>query len=41
VVGGGPQPVFRARAMMADAKTVVVPGETDVTATLSVRFLLQ
>ena len=39
--GGGGQPVFRARAMMADAKTVVVPGETDVTATLSVRFLLQ
>lgn len=39
--GGGPQPVFRARAMMADAKTVVVPGETDVTVTLSVRFLLQ
>jgi hypothetical protein len=38
--GGGPQPVF-ARAAMADAKTVVVPGEKAVTATLSVRFLLQ
>jgi hypothetical protein len=30
-----------ARAAMADAKTVVVPGEKAVTATLSVRFLLQ
>lgn len=39
--GGGPQPVFYARAAMADAKTQVVPGEKDVTLTLSVRFLLQ
>jgi uncharacterized protein YggE len=39
--GGGPQPVFFARAAMADAKTVVVPGEKAITATLSVRFLLQ
>lgn len=39
--GGGPQPVFFARAAMADAKTIVVPGEKAVTATLSVRFLLQ
>ncbi|HVF95216.1 MAG TPA: SIMPL domain-containing protein [Sphingomonas sp.] len=38
--GGGPRPVFAARAQMADAKTEVVPGEKDVTATLSVRFLL-
>ena len=39
--GEGPRPIFAARAMSADAKTVVVPGEKDVTATLSVRFLLQ
>jgi hypothetical protein len=38
--GGGPRPVFAARAQMADAKTEVVPGEKDVTVTLSVRFLL-
>ncbi|MDP1028330.1 SIMPL domain-containing protein [Sphingomonas sp. KR1UV-12] len=39
---GGPDrpPVFYARAMAADAKTVVAPGEKDITATLQVRFLL-
>lgn len=37
----GPQPVFMARAMAADARTEIAPGEKDVTATLSVRFLLQ
>lgn len=36
--GGGPRPMLFARA--AEAKTEVVPGEKDVTATLSVRFLL-
>lgn len=42
--GGSPQPpvMFRARAMAADAApTQVLPGETDVTATLSVKFLLR
>jgi uncharacterized protein YggE len=37
----GPQPMFVARAMAADARTEIAPGEKDVTATLSVRFLLQ
>ncbi len=37
----GPQPVFMARAMAADARTEIAPGEKDVTVTLSVRFLLQ
>lgn len=42
--GGAPQPpvMFRARAMAADAApTQVLPGETDVTATITVRFLLK
>jgi uncharacterized protein YggE len=42
--GGSPTPpmMFRARAMAAqDAATVVLPGETDVTVTLAVRFLLK
>jgi len=40
--GPGPQPVFLARAMKADAApTEIAPGEKDVTVTLSVRFLLQ
>ena len=34
-------PVIYARAMAADAKTEIAPGEQDVTVTLSVRFLLQ
>lgn len=39
----GPQPpvVYMARANMAKADTTVVAGETDVTATVSVRFLLK
>lgn len=39
---GGPDrpPVVFARAMSADAKTEIAPGEKDVTATLQVRFLL-
>ena len=40
--GSGPQPVFLARAMKADAApTEIAPGEKDVTVSLSVRFLLQ
>ncbi len=39
--GPGPQPVFMARAMAADARTEIAAGEKDVTVTLSVRFLLQ
>lgn len=41
--GGPPPPVlYRARAMAADtAETQVLPGETDVTVTLAVRFLLK
>ncbi|GAA0662342.1 hypothetical protein FHT00_003323 [Sphingomonas insulae] len=39
--GPGPQPVFMARAMAADAKTEIAPGEKDVTVSVSVRFLLQ
>lgn len=40
--GPGPQPMFMARAMKADAaSTEIAPGEKDVTVTLSVRFLLQ
>ena len=39
--GPGPQPVFLARAMKADAApTEIAPGEKDITATLQVRFLL-
>ena len=39
--GGGIQPMVFARAAMAKADTAIAPGEKDVTATLSVRFLLQ
>ena len=43
--GGQPQPpvMFRVRAMAADsaAATQVLPGETDVTATINVRFVLK
>ena len=39
--GNGPQPMVYARTVSAEAKSQVVPGERDVTATLSVRFLLQ
>lgn len=40
--GGTPPPVLYARAgIAADATTKVVAGETDVTVTLSVRFLLK
>lgn len=39
--GGPDRPVMYARAMAADsAQTKVLPGETDVTASLRVRFLL-
>jgi uncharacterized protein len=39
---GGPRPpVVMMSARMADAKTEVAPGETDVTATVRVRFLLR
>jgi len=37
----GPRPMFRVAAMAAEAPTQVLPGETDVTATLNVRFLLR
>jgi uncharacterized protein YggE len=37
----GPQPMFMARAVAADARTEIATGEKDVTVTLSVRFLLQ
>ena len=39
---GGPDrpPVLYARAMAADAKTSIAPGEKNVTVTLQVRFLL-
>lgn len=38
----GPQPMFMARALKADAApTAIAPGEKEVTVTLSVRFLLQ
>ena len=41
--GGPPPPVlYRARALSADsAPTQVLPGETDVTVTIAVRFLLK
>jgi len=40
--GPGPQPMFMARAMKADAApSEIAPGEKDVTVILSVRFLLQ
>lgn len=42
--GGSPQPpiMFRAKAVMADAApTQVLPGETDVSVRLSVRFILK
>jgi uncharacterized protein YggE len=42
--GGSPQPpvLYRARAVaVQDAATTVMPGETDVTVTLNVRFLLK
>ena len=41
--GGGPQPpvLYRARATAAADSTAILPGETDVTATLMVRFLLK
>lgn len=43
--GGQPQPPFMARMgvsrQMADASTQVLPGETDVTATINVRFVLK
>lgn len=38
---GGQQPVFAARLMKADASTRIAAGETDVTVTVSVRFLLK
>lgn len=42
--GGSPHPpvLYRARAMVADAApTQVLPGETEISATLNVRFLLR
>lgn len=40
--GSSPQPMMMARGMMkADASTAISPGETDVTITLNVRFLLK
>lgn len=40
--GGSPvPPMMMVRAMKADASTDIAPGEKDVTASLSVRFLLQ
>ncbi len=40
--GDGPRPpVVYARAMKADAATTVLAGETEVTATVNVRFLLK
>lgn len=36
-----PRPMLYARAMAADAKTEIAPGEQDVSVNLSVRFLLQ
>jgi hypothetical protein len=38
--GSPDRPPVYARAMAADAKTVVAPGEKDVTVTLQVRFIL-
>ncbi|WCM26764.1 SIMPL domain-containing protein [Sphingomonas sp. QA11] len=39
--GSTPQPVMFARAAGMDASTRVVPGETDVTVSVTVRFLLK
>ena len=39
--GQPPRPVVYARAMAADAKTAIAPGEQDVTGALSVRVLLR
>jgi len=39
--GGTPQPVAYMRAAKADAPTAVAAGETDVTVTVNVRFLLK
>lgn len=39
--GGTPPPILYARAAEQDSATKVVAGETDVTVTLSVRFLLK
>jgi uncharacterized protein YggE len=41
VGGRPPMPVYMARAKADSAPTEVAPGETDVTATVSVRFLLK
>lgn len=38
---GSPQPMMMVRQMKAEASTAIAPGETDVTVTLSVRFLLK
>ena len=43
--GGNPQPPIMARMgvsmQRADVSTTILPGETDVTATLNVRFILK
>jgi len=36
-----PRPMFRVMAAQASAPTAIVPGETEVSATLNVRFLLR
>jgi uncharacterized protein YggE len=39
---GGPNPpVLYARAMAADSRTAIQPGEKDITVSLAIRFLLQ
>jgi uncharacterized protein YggE len=39
--GGSPQPIVFARAMKASAPTQIAAGETEVSVTLSVKFLLK
>ena len=39
--GGTPPPIMFARSMKAEASTPIASGETDVSVTLSVRFLLK
>ncbi len=41
MAGQSPPVVYMARAQMAKADTAIVAGETDVTATVAVRFLLK
>ena len=39
--GGNPMPMMMAQKMAADSRTQIAAGETDVTVTLSVRYLLK